>query len=44
LNQEFLMKTKNNVIQGAGLLGQNDVTWEQASSTGMPPIQKSKQS
>jgi hypothetical protein len=38
------MKTKNDVIQGAGLLGNNDITWEQANSTGMPPDQKSKQS
>jgi hypothetical protein len=31
---------KNDVIQGAGWLGQNDVTWGQANSTGMPSNQK----
>ncbi len=36
--------TKNDIIQGAGWLGQNDVTWGQASSTGVPPDQNSKQS
>ncbi len=31
---------KNNVIEGAGWLVQNDITWGQANSTGMPPDQK----
>ncbi len=35
---------KNDVIQGAGQLGQNDVTWGQANFTGMPPNPKGKQS
>jgi hypothetical protein len=33
-------KQKNDVIQGAGLVGQIDVTWGQANSTCMPPNQK----
>jgi hypothetical protein len=40
----FLMKTKNDVIQGADKLGKNDVTSWQTNSAGMPPSQKSKQS
>jgi hypothetical protein len=32
------------VTQGAGKLGQNDVTWGEANSTGMPPEQICKQS
>ncbi len=31
---------KNDFIQGAGLLVQNDITWEQANSTAMAPDQK----
>jgi len=31
---------KNDVIQGAGKLGKNDVSWGQANSPGMPPNQK----
>jgi hypothetical protein len=38
------MQTKNDIIQGAGKLGQNDVTWGQANSNGMPTDQKCKQS
>ncbi len=30
-------------FRGAGLPSQNDVTWGQANSTGVPPDQKSKQ-
>jgi hypothetical protein len=37
-------KENNDIIQGAGELSQNDVTWGQANSTDMPPDQKSKQS
>jgi hypothetical protein len=29
---------------GAGYLGKNDLNWEQANSTGVPPNQKSTQS
>jgi hypothetical protein len=32
---------KNNAIQGAGLLGQSDIPWGQANSSGIPPSQKS---
>jgi len=35
---------KNDVTQGAGLLGKYDVSWMQANITGLPPGQKSKQS
>jgi hypothetical protein len=35
-----LRKQKNYVIQGVAKLGQNDVTQEQAKSTGMPPNKK----
>jgi hypothetical protein len=35
---------KNDFIQGAGWLGKNDVTWEQANSTSVLPDQKTKQS
>jgi hypothetical protein len=38
------MLTKNDVIQVAGWLGQNDVTFGQANSTDVPPNQKIKQS
>jgi hypothetical protein len=38
------MQIKNDIIQRAGYLGKNDITWGQANSTGMPPDQKSKQS
>jgi hypothetical protein len=38
------MQTKSDVIQGAGELGQNDVTRRLTNSTGVPPDQKSKQS
>jgi hypothetical protein len=38
------MKTKNDVIQGAGWLGKNDITWGQANSTCMPPNQSSEHS
>ncbi len=31
---------KNEIIQGAGKLGKNDVTWGQANSTGMPLDEK----
>jgi hypothetical protein len=41
--QLFLI-LKNDAIQGAGYVGQNDITWGQASSTGIPPDQKNKQS
>jgi hypothetical protein len=34
------MLTKNDVIQGAGYLGKNGITWDQANSTGMPPDRK----
>jgi hypothetical protein len=34
------MKTKNDVIQGAGLLGNNDITWGQAKNFGVTPNQK----
>jgi len=27
----------HDVTQGAGWQGQNDITWEEANSTGMPP-------
>jgi hypothetical protein len=37
------MQAKNDVIQGAGLLGKNDVSWGQANSTDVPPDQISKQ-
>jgi len=37
-------KVSKNVIQGAGWLGQNDVTRDPANSIGMPRDQKSKQS
>ncbi len=37
------MWTKNDVNQEAGELDQNDVTWGQAKSAGMPPNQKSTQ-
>jgi hypothetical protein len=40
----FLMLTKNDLTQGADLLAKNDISWGQANSTGVPPIQKSKQS
>jgi hypothetical protein len=36
------MLTKNDVIQGAGKLDQNDITWGQANSTSVPPDKKSK--
>ncbi len=35
---------KNDVIQGAGQLGKNDINQGQANSTGEPPDPKSKQS
>ncbi len=35
---------KNDFIQGAGKLGQNDITCGQANITGVPPQQKIKQS
>ncbi len=35
-----MRKQKNYVIQGVAKLGQNDVTQEQAKSTGMPPNKK----
>jgi hypothetical protein len=38
------MLTKNDVIQGAGQLAKNHVTWGQANSTVEPPDHKSKQS
>jgi hypothetical protein len=38
------MLTKNDVIQGAGQLAKNDITWGQANSTVEPPDHKSKQS
>ncbi len=38
------MLTKNDVIQGAGQLAINDITWGQANSTGVPPDHTSKQS
>ncbi len=38
------MQTKNDVIEGVGQLGKNDVTCGQAKNTGMPPNQKSLQS
>ncbi len=31
---------KNDIIQGTGKLGKNDVTWGQAKSTAVPPDQK----
>jgi hypothetical protein len=34
------MGTKNDVIEGAGWPGKNDVTCGQAKSTGVPPDQK----
>jgi hypothetical protein len=34
---------KNDIIQGTGKQGQNDVTLGQGNSTCMPPDQKSKQ-
>jgi len=37
------MQSKNEDIQGAGYLGQNDITWGQPNTTGMPLKQKSKQ-
>jgi hypothetical protein len=36
----FHMKARNDVVQGAGYLSQNDITWGQANCTGMPPDQK----
>ncbi len=33
---------KNDVIQGAGQLGQNDITWGQAKGTGMSNDPKNK--
>jgi hypothetical protein len=32
--------TNNGIIQGAGKLGQNDVTWAQANSTSRGPTKK----
>ncbi len=40
----FHVQTKNDIIQGADKLGQNNVTWGQANSAGVPPNQKSNQS
>jgi len=40
IGQLFLMQTKNDIIQGSGWLGKNDISWGQANSTGMPPDQK----
>jgi hypothetical protein len=34
------VQTKNDVIQWAGYMGQNAVTWGQANSTHMPPTKK----
>jgi hypothetical protein len=36
------MLTKHDVPHGTGYLGQNDVTWGQAGSIGVPPNQKSQ--
>jgi hypothetical protein len=30
-------KQKHDITQGAGWVGQNDVTWEEAKNTGVPP-------
>ncbi len=38
------METKHDVTQGAGYLFQNDITWGEANSTGVPPDQICKQS
>ncbi len=38
------MLTKNDVIQGVGQVGKNDIIWGQANNTGMPSKQKSEQS
>ncbi len=39
-----LCKQKNDIIQGADELVQNNITFRQANHTGVPPSQKSKQS
>ncbi len=39
-NVDSWCKQKNDVIQGAGELGKNGITEEQADSTGVPPDQK----
>ncbi len=39
----FLLQTKNDINQGAGLLGKSDVSLGQANTTGMTPDQINEQ-